>query len=900
MADELQLSALLLEVVIEEENPPSLIAGLYSEVIHRTSDYFPLQFTNFYCETTHQTHDVYETHFGRVGVEVIRSIYDASFPPFLDALPDDSEIFAPTIPLGVPKFTTKNVERNPYAAHVPDTAEEVVEHQAEQQKILRDQHNKTQAGDTTFDWGLLLKPYPTKEYTLGSLGRFYHPDFGMILARFCQMTDFVESSFQGQPVGRRRTTRNTTVDWLVTNDYDKSGSDLAMGLVFFATKPDDLTYGWVVVNGANPTVIQQLGVDKPAQAQGYGWAESNRLSPDASGPTLLRVWGNSPLGRIEAGFGFIEVERWSLPAMRALIVAQTQAVVDGLAALSTRVDGIGAQGKTNAASIKAANEVIATLKKALDREILTRQRQIDALRASASGSENDPNVQLRQDLEKRIADGDRSLAAKIGANERAIADLQKAIQGLNVESITEQLDNLARIQGFMSSQYASLLQPTTTGLTLVSAVVDTNEDGSDRLGFIQVNFKLSNLLDVDTVTTPPEDGQALIWDLASEKWIPGDVASGGGDGGGGDGPIEAEPLRMVMRYWRIHIATDAAPGEFMAVGELRWKDEDGVNQVGAGTPLSSADYNGTYAKAKAYDGLTGNDNGWISPSNTRPSSWLGYDFGTEVDIRGVSIAPVNNFKNEGQWPDRFLIQCSNDKITWYTTQVVQTVAPTNDVYQDFAVGEWTNPYALGLTGGSGGGSSRKIPAMVQFATLALDGPIALPALPTVGNMMILVTSGFGIYNYVPPGFAPVQTYQSNGNNLVMCWSRKVQLGDTGSYSLSVSDNQQAILYEYEDCAGVVALGGGVLATSGTNGVIGVNPSPFGESEKFVAFTHDTTSAVAFTPAADLIIDFTRNAGGNHVGAFGRFTEDAGAVACTVSGGWEQPAFGVYAPIGPLA
>jgi hypothetical protein len=40
--------------------------------------------------------------------------------------------------------------------------------------------------------------------------------------------------------------------------------------------------------------------------------------------------------------------------------------------------------------------------------------------------------------------------------------------------------------------------------------------------------ELDDLTDVDTSSTPPTDGQALIWDDANSLWIPGDVAAGGG------------------------------------------------------------------------------------------------------------------------------------------------------------------------------------------------------------------------------------------------------------------------------------------------------------------------------------------------------------------------------------
>jgi hypothetical protein len=57
-------------------------------------------------------------------------------------------------------------------------------------------------------------------------------------------------------------------------------------------------------------------------------------------------------------------------------------------------------------------------------------------------------------------------------------------------------------------------------------VVDGDLSGT---GIVSV---LDDLTDVDTSTTPPADGQALVYNLASTKWKPGSVASSGGGGGG--------------------------------------------------------------------------------------------------------------------------------------------------------------------------------------------------------------------------------------------------------------------------------------------------------------------------------------------------------------------------------
>jgi len=58
---------------------------------------------------------------------------------------------------------------------------------------------------------------------------------------------------------------------------------------------------------------------------------------------------------------------------------------------------------------------------------------------------------------------------------------------------------------------------------------------------------LGDLTDVDLTTTPPTDGQALVYDLANAEWVPGSVAAGSGGlayWGGGDfdtGVSDGEP-----------------------------------------------------------------------------------------------------------------------------------------------------------------------------------------------------------------------------------------------------------------------------------------------------------------------------------------------------------------------
>src|SRR3546814_7546433 len=71
----------------------------------------------------------------------------------------------------------------------------------DQQRILREQHNLAQAGDSTFHWGVLTEVSATPLYNLGSIGRFYHDEFGISIARYCKFTSFEKTIAKATPVG---------------------------------------------------------------------------------------------------------------------------------------------------------------------------------------------------------------------------------------------------------------------------------------------------------------------------------------------------------------------------------------------------------------------------------------------------------------------------------------------------------------------------------------------------------------------------------------------------------------------------------------------------------------------------------------------------------------------------
>lgn len=261
--------------------------------------------------------------------------------PLLDL--EETEVFLPELESSIlPKFELREMERNPYRPHMADRDEDRWRDFAEQQRIIRQQHNITQGGDTTFDYGLLLKAYPNEEFTLGSLGRFFHDDFGIILARFVQFKDWVDHPIQGQPVGRMKFNNSKGVNWVVTNDFTKSSADLAFGFCFLAQTPADDTYGWAVVSGPNPAQIKNLGSQVPDQNAPYVWAETGAIQLGGRGRIIGRKWGTSTRAGLPAGSLFIHPEGMSIldlvDTVRSALTELTQidTILDQLEAADER------------------------------------------------------------------------------------------------------------------------------------------------------------------------------------------------------------------------------------------------------------------------------------------------------------------------------------------------------------------------------------------------------------------------------------------------------------------------------------------------------------------------------------------------------------------------------------
>lgn len=143
-------------------------------------------------------------------------------------------------------------EINPFSASLPDgyngLDEGLAEFLREQAANLRETHTKNQAGDTTFPVSVLYAFGPIQQFTLGSVGKFQHPEFGLIRARYVQFGVMDAGLPIGSPLGLELL---TAPKWIVTNQMVRTNIQLMVGLGCGSTNPKIGDFGWALTSGPN-------------------------------------------------------------------------------------------------------------------------------------------------------------------------------------------------------------------------------------------------------------------------------------------------------------------------------------------------------------------------------------------------------------------------------------------------------------------------------------------------------------------------------------------------------------------------------------------------------------------------------------------------------------------------
>lgn len=423
----------------------------------------------------------------------------------------------------IPKVTVSDLERNPYRAHLSDSEDERLEDAREQQRTIRQQHNLTQAGDSTFDFGLLFKLYPNKEFTPGSLGKFFHDEYGMIHARFVRFYKFLSRPHQGQPVGRVKDSAET-VDWLVTNNIDLSNPDWIGGFTFLPEVPTDDYYGWMVVSGCNPTSIEVESSEIPVENDAYSWTSSGRVSLKARGKILGRRAGPSQVSELDPGTLMIGLEGASDADVAATIEVATKPISDKIDSTESKITDLKDRVTANESDIGALKLVDAALTTRLATEETTRAREIASLRATYTPVDYSQDIfNLGVELRNEIEAGDSSVKI-IADNALELAtSLQTLVLGLDTGNLAQHLDNLSISISTLTSKWGGLYFDTETipladGQVFITSHT-TNSDGNDTYKLDPIDYKLRKLLDYDD-TTPPTNEQYIVWDSGLSKFKP--------------------------------------------------------------------------------------------------------------------------------------------------------------------------------------------------------------------------------------------------------------------------------------------------------------------------------------------------------------------------------------------
>lgn len=98
------------------------------------------------------------------------------------------------------------------------------------------------------------------------------------------------------------------------------------------------------------------------------------------------------------------------------------------------------------------------------------------------------------------------------------------------QTVEDQVTELDAQVTLLTSQLAAKADKTIT-ISAGSGLAGGGDLSANRS--LSLNAGIDLLTDVDTTTTPPTDGQSLVWEGASNLWKPLTITGGGGGGGGG-------------------------------------------------------------------------------------------------------------------------------------------------------------------------------------------------------------------------------------------------------------------------------------------------------------------------------------------------------------------------------
>lgn len=150
------------------------------------------------------------------------------------------------------------------------------------------------------------------------------------------------------------------------------------------------------------------------------------------------------------------------------------------------------------------------------------------------------------------------------------------------------------------------------------------------------------------------------------------------------------------RYWRVLILETVDGGDTTSVASIQEIEmratPGGADQASGGTALSSSEASGTFADDNAFDDGSASE-AWVSATGGYGTQWIGYDFGSAVEVQQVAISKrTDNASGHDEAPIYAEVQRSDDGSAWTRAWTICTT-------DDWAAGAgaetrvFTAPYA---------------------------------------------------------------------------------------------------------------------------------------------------------------------------------------------------------------
>lgn len=309
------------------------------------------------------------------------------------------EIFPPSVQIEAGSIPYPDIpaEWNPYRPDIPpQIADDSVtyEYMREQAELLRTQHDLIQAGDTTFLWEIAVRKADSAAFTLGSLGRFKHADYGLIQARFVKFSEnwgLAVRPFVGQQIDAD--------EWVVTNDPAETSQNRVRGVSMCFENNLAGYWGWIQTQGPGTFDLQMYSDRKPEDFERFTWSQTDtRVASLDSGHAVGYVISAADVSElVKDDLTSYTPKRWSIPAANWMVdvagftrAYYEELITEGTANLVAEVEAL--QAAVSALESQDYDTAIAALQQA--QTVLTQQLQFEARARNTTDANLNQKIEL--------------------------------------------------------------------------------------------------------------------------------------------------------------------------------------------------------------------------------------------------------------------------------------------------------------------------------------------------------------------------------------------------------------------------------------------------------------------------------------------------------------------------